>query len=182
MRYKVFSIPFQSFLRVASAGITLWACSAAILPAAAETLGQPQGQVLLTVTGHISNTNAENAAQFDLEMLEALPVTKFSTTTVWTDGVQNFEGVSLADLREALALEGENLHATAVNDYGIDIPATDITKDGPIVAYRMNSKTMSLRDKGPLWIVYPYDSDARFRSEVIYSRSIWQLDRIEAQD
>jgi len=35
-----------------------------------------------------------------------------------------------------------------------------------------------LREKGPLWVIYPYDSDAKFRTEVIYSRSIWQLDRL----
>ncbi|MDP5360810.1 MAG: oxidoreductase, partial [Paracoccaceae bacterium] len=33
--------------------------------------------------------------------------------------------------------------------------------------------------KGPLWVVYPYDMSADYRSEVIYYRSIWQLDRIE---
>ncbi|RYH00603.1 oxidoreductase, partial [Salipiger sp. IMCC34102] len=38
---------------------------------------------------------------------------------------------------------------------------------------------MQVRDKGPLWIVYPYDDTPEYRSEVIYSRSIWQLDRIE---
>ena len=49
----------------------------------------------------------------------------------------------------------------------------------PLVAYEMDGETMSRRQKGPLWIVYPFDSDADFRSEVIYSRSIWQLDRLE---
>ena len=43
-------------------------------------------------------------------------------------------------------------------------------------------ETMSIRDKGPLWVVYPYDSSADYRTEVIYSRSIWQLDRIEVVD
>jgi hypothetical protein len=43
----------------------------------------------------------------------------------------------------------------------------------------MNGAEMSIRDKGPLWIVYPYDASDDFRSEVVYSRSIWQLDRIE---
>ena len=59
------------------------------------------------------------------------------------------------------------------------MPLTDAVEGGPIVAYRMDGETMSVRDKGPLWIVYPYDSDADYRTEVIYSRSIWQLDRIE---
>ena len=173
---------FRSVVSVVSAGVVLWAYSSAFHPAAAATLEAPKGEVLLTVTGNLETTNADGAAAFDLEMLEALPKTEFSTTTVWTEGMQDFEGVSLQTLSELLGVEGENLHATAVNDYGINIPTDSIAKDGPIVAYRMNGKTMSLRDKGPLWIVYPYDSSPDLRSEVIYSRSIWQLDRIEAQD
>jgi hypothetical protein len=43
----------------------------------------------------------------------------------------------------------------------------------------MDGNAMSVRDKGPLWVIYPYDSDAAYRTEVIYSRSIWQLDRLE---
>ena len=41
---------------------------------------------------------------------------------------------------------------------------------------------MSLRDKGPLWIVYPFDSNPSYSTEVTYARSIWQLDRIEVLD
>ena len=40
---------------------------------------------------------------------------------------------------------------------------------------------MSRRDKGPLWVIYPYHDNIDYRSETIYSRSIWQLDRIEAE-
>ena len=47
-----------------------------------------------------------------------------------------------------------------------------------LLAFERNGKPMSVREKGPLWIVYPYDSDAKFQSEVYYSRSIWQLDRL----
>ena len=87
--------------------------------------------------------------------------------------------MSLSVLVDRLGLEGETLRATAINDYAIDIPLTDAVEGGPIVAYRMDGDIMSVRDKGPLWIVYPYDANADYRTEVVYSRSIWQLDRIE---
>ena len=51
-------------------------------------------------------------------------------------------------------------------------------QDGPILAYLNDGEEMPVRDKGPLWVVYPYDLNASYQSEVIYSRSIWQLDRI----
>ena len=38
---------------------------------------------------------------------------------------------------------------------------------------------MSVRDKGPLFVVFNYDSAAELRSERYYNRSIWQLRRLQ---
>ena len=152
------------------------------LPAVAQDLAPPSGDVILTVSGALKTTNVDGTAQFDLEMLEELDATTFETTTIWTEGEHSFTGVSLDLLVDRLGLEGETLRATAINDYAIDIPLSDAVEGGPIVAYRMDGETMSVRDKGPLWIVYPYDANADFRTEVVYSRSIWQLDRLEVMD
>lgn len=146
----------------------------------AQNLGEPEGPVLLTVSGAITQTNAGSTAQFDLAMLEALEPTTIETLTIWTDEVHAFQGVSLADLVDHVGIEGSTLRAFAINDYRVDIPLSDAVAGGPILAYRIDGKTMSLREKGPLWVVYPYDSSPQYRTEVIYSRSIWQLDRLEA--
>ena len=37
---------------------------------------------------------------------------------------------------------------------------------------------MPVRDKGPLFIVYPYDSDPALKHQVYYSRSAWQVARM----
>ncbi|SIN77374.1 molybdopterin-dependent oxidoreductase [Vannielia litorea] len=154
----------------------------AALPLAAQELAAPEGEVILTLSGEIATTNAGDTAQFDLAMLEALGTETIETTTIWTEGTNTFEGVSLKALAEAAGFEGGTLRATAINDYAVEIPVTDAVEGGPIVAYRMNGAEMSVRDKGPLWIVYPYDASAEYRTEVIYSRSIWQLDRIVVTD
>lgn len=156
----------------------------ALLPAsfAAAELAAPTGEVVLTVSGLIGTTNGDGTATFDMAMLEALPVTEFVTATIWTDGPQTFTGVSLHDLLAAVDASGGNVHATAINDYAVDIPAADAVAGGPIVAYRLNGETMSVRDKGPLWIIYPFDLVPEYQSEVTYSRSIWQLDRIEIME
>lgn len=146
----------------------------------ANGLGNPKGMVVLTVTGAVAETNLGDAAQFDLAMLEALGSTAIETTTIWTDGVQRFRGVSLATLIEVLGIRSNTLRAAAINDYTVEIPVSDAVKGGPIIAYELNGERMSLRNKGPLWIIYPYDSNDAYKSELIYTRSIWQLDRIEA--
>lgn len=148
-------------------------------PALSEDLANPGDVVVLTVSGNIEVTNAGGTAVFDIAMLETIGTTTFKTTTIWTEGVQTFDGVELHRLMKALDIEAGTLKAFAVNDYAIEIPVSDAIEGGPIVAFRRNGAEMSLRDKGPLWIVYPYDSTPEYQSELIYSRSIWQLDRIE---
>lgn len=157
------------------------------LPAVAQELAQPTGDVILVVSGNVAQVNvaqvnAGATAQLDLQMLEAFEATTIETATIWTEGVQEFTGVSLATLVKELGLTGTTLRATAINDYTVEIPMTDAVEGGAIIAYRLNGDVMSVRDKGPLWVVYPYDSDAAYRTEVVYSKSIWQLDRIEVVD
>jgi hypothetical protein len=138
----------------------------------------PKVDIILTVRGDIQSDADRNSADFDLAALKALDARSITTSTIWTTGVQTFTGVSLSTLMSALGATDKSIEAIALNDYMIDIPASDITPDGPIIAYERNGAPMSVRDKGPLWIIYPYDANPDFQSEVIYARSIWQLDRI----
>jgi len=149
------------------------------VPLSAEELDMPTQTVVLTVSGDIAATNVDDTAQFDVDMLMSLDPVTIKTTTIWTEGEQTFEGVALKTLLERLDVTTGTILATAINDYTVEIPVADAVDGGPIVAYLLDGDTMSVRDKGPLWIVYPYDASADYRSEVIYSRSIWQLDRLE---
>ncbi len=145
----------------------------------AQNFPAPSGDVLLTVAGEIDVVNVEDTLQLDLTALSDLDSASFETETIWTDGVHTFEGVSLHVFAELVGAEAGTFLATAINDYTVEIPVSDAVEGGPIIAYFMDGEEMSVRDKGPLWIIYPYDNSSDYRSEVIYSRSIWQLDRIE---
>ena len=133
------------------------------------------GATLLTVNG------LGEPISYSRTDLEALGTVRFDTSTIWTEGVQSFTGVPLKNLLNSLEIDEGILLASAVNDYTIEFPVEDALKDGPIIAFLRNGEEMSVRDKGPLWIIYPYDQDPAYRSEVVYSRSIWQLDRIAVQ-
>ncbi|MEQ9053080.1 MAG: oxidoreductase [Roseovarius confluentis] len=117
--------------------------------------------------------------EYSLSDLEALGSETFRTTTIWSDGEQVFTGLPLVTLLSELGVEDGTLMARAINDYAVEVPVSDGVENGPILAHHRNGEPMSVRDKGPLWLVYPYDTNPEYRSEVIYSRSIWQLDRIE---
>jgi hypothetical protein len=149
------------------------------VPAAAAEMPQPSGAVVLTVTGQIGVSNRAGEAQFDMAMLHHLAEHSFETTTIWTEGPQRFTGVQLSELVRTLNVSEGSIRATAINDYSIDIPLEDAVDGGALVAYARNGAPMSVRENGPLWIVYPYDINPAYQSEIVYSRSIWQLDRLE---
>lgn len=138
----------------------------------------PTGPVILTISEGDAPAEQGNGIRMDLAMLMDLPQVEFTTGTIWMDDPVTFTGAALADVLTYAGVTGTSINAIALNDYQVDIPRDAITPLVPIVAYHMDGKPMSPRGKGPLWIVYPYDQGPEFRTEVVYSRSIWQLDRI----
>lgn len=147
--------------------------------AVAGDLAKPQGQVVLTVSGSISNKNDGDTAVFDLDMLRAMPSETYTTTTIWTEGVQELKGVPLIALLEELGADGDTLKTIAINDYAVDFPIDEVEPSRALLAYSNFGEPMSVRDKGPLWIVFPFDEGAEYQTEINYSRSIWQLSSIE---
>lgn len=152
--------------------------ASALTATAALALDAPTGPVVLTVKGTISNTNAGDTAQFDLAMLEALKGRKGEMETPWTEGTVIFEGPLLREILAAVGATGTSLKVRALNDYAADVPAEDAKLD-TILATKLDGKPMSIRDKGPLMLVYPFDLDADLYNEKYFSRSVWQIKEIE---
>ncbi|PWK62954.1 twin-arginine translocation signal domain-containing protein [Roseicyclus mahoneyensis] len=140
---------------------------------AAALLGVPAraDEVLLTITGNVT----DGARAFTDADLLALPQISFETSTIWTDGVLRFSGPSVASVLEAAGAGPGDITFAAVNDYVVSMPRNVVEAGAPIIANRIGGEPFSRRDKGPLWIVFPYDSDARFRAESLYAYSVWQL-------
>ncbi len=155
--------------------MTALALSLLSLPAAAGTLPAPQGRVILEVSGAIANSNAPGKARFDRTTLEAMATTKLSTSTPWTKGVQTFEGFPLASLLAVVGATGSGIKAIALNDYSAVLPIEDSVAAGAFVVVRANGERMSVRERGPLWIVFPYDTDTRLTTDAYLNRSVWQV-------
>jgi hypothetical protein len=157
----------------------LWVVAAAwlllVAPAWVLASEPPSGAVLLTISG----TGMKNEARFDRAMLAALPQHSFTTRTPWYPAARKFSGPLLRDVLAAAGVQtrvkGQIIEAIAINDYKVTIPIGDALQHDLIMAHLLDDKPMTLRDKGPLFLIYPFDADEHLRNSVFYSRSAWQL-------
>lgn len=147
----------------------------------AWALDPPKGKVLLSISGAVTVTNAPGRADFDLAMLDAMPQHGFRAATPWFKEARQFSGPLLRDVLAAAGAQGQALRAVALNNFKSDIPVEDAQKHKVLVATRLDNKPMSLREKGPLFIIYPFDDNAELRQERYYSRSVWQLRALEVK-
>ena len=171
------SMQRRAFVTLA-AGLPLWAAGAA----RAASLPQPAGPVILRVSGRIRETNAEGGvARFDRPMLEALGVRKLTTSSAWTTGPTEFEGVLASAVLDAVGAEGTAVHATALNDYAVTIPIDELRRYPVLLALKMNGQYLKIMDKGPIWIVYPRDQYRELQDLLTDKKWIWQLHELQVE-
>ncbi len=150
-------------------------------PLRASALEAPDGPVVLTVTGRVREPNRGTAALFDMAMLAQLPQAGFSTRTPWYAQARKFSGPLLRDVLAAAGSQGRLLRVLALNDYRVDIPFDDAQRYDLLLARLLDDKPMPVRDKGPLFIIYPFDQHTALRNALYFSRCAWQLKAIEVQ-
>ena len=154
----------------ASAFLTLLVLAGTARPAAADDL--------------LVLRNATDPAQAEVRFSEAdllaLPQFTIRTRTEFTDGVVEFVGPlarnAVASIEPGTAT---TVHLVAANDYAIDIPLSDLTDYDVILAMQANGERLTIRDKGPIWLMYPLDDHTELQDPIYNSRLIWQLTVME---
>ncbi|MBD2747458.1 molybdopterin-dependent oxidoreductase [Microvirga sp. BT688] len=159
----------------------LLALTAFVGAAYAASLAMPTDRPILTISGKISVTNKDNTAQFDRQMLESMGLVTIETTTPWHEGKVKFEGVPMDKLMKLVGANGQRVVVVALNDYSTEIPMADFGKYNAILAIKRNGEYMPVRDKGPLFIIYPYDSNPDLQTQTYYARSAWQVAKIDVR-
>lgn len=162
--------------------LPVWIVASMMMPeVGAQNLTQPKGPVVLTVSGLIKQHNMGNKMAFDLAMLQALPQSQISTKTPWKDSVCSFAGPTLQTLLAAVGATGQSLHLYALDNYEAVVPLSDVVQYEPLLAWRVDDKTLTVRTLGPLRVMYPFDGFPEINTEIYAGRSVWQLQRIVVQ-
>ncbi|MEA2117965.1 molybdopterin-dependent oxidoreductase [Halovibrio sp. HP20-50] len=159
----------------------LVAVGVALISTYASALDAPSGPVMLVVSGNVGQPNVGDEAHFDKAMLEALRQHTTVTRTPWYDGVVRFSGPLGRAVLEAAGAEGENMRVVALNEYASTVPVSDFYNYNAILAMQANGQALRVRNQGPLFVIYPFDQHPELLNEEIFSRSVWQVARIDVE-
>ncbi len=112
----------------------------------------------LDIDGEVKVTNnaAHTSYHFSEAQLLKLPSHAISTSTTWTPR-STFTGPLLSDVLKTVGAYGTQIEIHTIDDYTVDVPASDADKYGVVLAYAMNGKRLKVSDFGPLFLIYPRD-------------------------
>jgi len=155
--------------------LPLWAHPAPVCPA-------PQGRSVL----RLQPAGDVQAQACDLQALERLPARDITTAlppALGLAGEHRWTGVPLRHLVEQLGGgERSRIVLTALNDYAVEIPWSDLLRYNPVLAYRRDGQRMGIRDKGPLILIYPFDAHPALQQGQDYvNRTIWQVHAVSVR-
>ena len=142
-----------------------------VLLAPVSVQASDDGRPVLTVRETVDG----EPVTFTRAQLTALGIHRIETDTPWTDKVTTFEGPLLRDVLEKADVDGAHIEAVALNDYRVEIPVSDSRETDMILAMKVDGKMIGVRERGPLWVIYPWGVREDLRTELYYSRAIWQL-------
>lgn len=117
------------------------------------------------------------------EVIEQVGTVSFSTKLPGTDGdvTHQVRGPLLQALVEHAGIQAETYTAIALDKYESEIPATDFVEFEPIAAIEVDGRPLTVRDKGPVWVVYPRMDSPALADPIYEARSVWQLKELVAK-
>jgi hypothetical protein len=148
---------------------------------AAGPLSEPKGDVILEIYGDLALTNVDGEAHFDRAMIEELDTSTIVTSNHVLSKPATYKGPVLGDLLNKLGAKGDSILVTALDDYTAELKRSVIEKYGVLLATHENDRMMTIDDRGPFFIVFPFDQYKELRKDLYYNMSVWQIKSIEIE-
>ena len=139
--------------------------------------------IFLTVSGKIGKAtdSAGNAYEMSEREFLGLPRSTVTTSTAWTLK-SDFAGPLLSKVLSTVDAKGAKLRLIAFDNFSVEVDAGYLEKYGTILAVSKNEVRLTIRDFGPVFVMFPRDS---FKEELdtpaAASYLVWQLCGIEVE-
>ena len=124
--------------------------------------------------------NQQPPIVLEVEDLQTMPSTSFTTGLPWLKAESKFTGVSVSDLFDELGIAlPEVMTVRGLNDYSVDVLKSDIEQYHPIIAFLKDGNLMPVRYKGPYWLIYSLNQYPEIDNPAYHSQMVWQIEKIE---
>lgn len=134
-------------------------------------------KVLLNVYSVSESTNK----QYTLTQLLQLPQHDIDTKLPWTSENNIYTGPYLADVLQAAQVKGQWLRFDALDYYNVSLNYQSIKKFNPILALKQDGKLLTIRTKGPIWLILPVNQHTELNAAIYNDYMIWHLVKIAVQ-
>lgn len=102
--------------------------------------------------------------------------------TLWTNHLTTFKGPLLSDILNDLNIKSKTLTFVAANNYKITIDTSDFYTYKIILTTHIDGKELTVRTRGPLWLMYPWGENSTLKQQSYYEKAIWQLKEITVNE
>lgn len=141
----------------------------------------PKNEVILTIRGATSKSAEAGLLRFDRATFETVGMIRYTSKNRWHDKPLTYEGVLGSQLLQIIGVPKNSkfLLLRALNDYAVRIPVSDFSRWPLMFALKLDGKYMTVREKGPIWVVYPNHMYPELGRVPHVAKWIWQLKSIE---
>lgn len=114
--------------------------------------------------------------------LDAMAQQTVDTATPYSHGEVRFSGPLLEDVLEKVMddeiEQGTPITLTALNDYTVHTTVDVLSKADAIIATRKDGIRLSIRDRGPFWLILPLSDRPELDNENYHRLLVWHLHQI----
>ena len=146
-----------------------------LLAGFAQAVTEP---VILSVYGDMEQHGGPHQQlDFTLSELQALTQSQITTAHPWSAQAQHYSGIDLTALLEKLFAKQQikSLNLEGLNGFSVAFEWSKINTFAPVVAWQENGQLMSRRNKGPLWLILPFDQVPEVKQADFLHYMVWQL-------
>jgi hypothetical protein len=138
-------------------------------------------EIILELSGNIQGLPLGDVIEVKRETIDKLPQKSIKTTNHVESILTLYKGPLFIDLLKAIGANGTKVTVIAWDDYLAEISVSDLTNYPVILATSENGRKLTLEDKGPLFVVFPFTDFPELRNDLYYNKSVWQIRAIEVE-
>ena len=95
------------------------------------------------------------------------------------EDLHKVKGITVSGLIKRYDLVGVSLAIEALDGYSVDVPRSDIDSYPAVIGLEIDGKPISVRERGPAWLIYPVSGFKELDSPEFEARSVWQIKAIK---